>query len=212
MAESGIESRRRAAKSDGGAGYKARREEIVRVAAEVFQEKGYDVATLNDIAERLDTDRASLYYYVANKEELLQEIVRSVIHENVAAAERIAALKVPADEKLTVLIEEMITSFDRNYPHMYVYLEDLARISRQETEWARDVVESTKRFEVIVGRILQAGRSDGTFRDDVPKDIAGLALFGMVNWTHRWYRPGSKHSPATIAKAFTAIFLKGMSA
>lgn len=212
MAESGIEGRRKAAKKDGGEGYQARRKEIIGVAAQVFREKGYDVATLNDIAQRLETDRASLYYYVGNKEELLQEIVREVIHENVVTAERIVALDSPAAEKLAVLIEDMITSFDRNYPHMYVYLEDLSRIARQDSEWARDVIESTRRFETLAAQILNEGRADGSFRADIPQDLSALALFGMVNWTHSWYRPGGKHSPQEIAESFAAIFVKGISA
>src|SRR5947209_7217760 len=88
---SGIASRRKAAMADGSESYQMRRQEIVRVAAGVFEEKGYEAATLNDIADRLGTDRASLYYYVGSKEELLHEIVHSVLADNVAAAERIAA-------------------------------------------------------------------------------------------------------------------------
>ena len=209
MAESGIEARRKAARAEGGKAYTSRRGEIVRVAADVFREKGYDIATLNDIAEKLDTDRASLYYYVGNKEELLHEIVRSVIHENVATAERVAKADCSSREKIETLILEMMSSFERNYPAMYVYLEDLARISRQKTEWARDVIKSTRRFESIVVDILKRGQEEGVFRSDVPTDVSALALFGMVNWTHRWYQPGSKRDKVEIAAAFATIFLSG---
>jgi AcrR family transcriptional regulator len=207
--KSGIERRRIAAQVDGGAGYQERRQEIVRVAANVFKEKGFAAATLNDIAGRLGTDRASLYYYVANKEELLQEIVRGVITENVAAAEKVQAQDGSGADKLAALIEDMMLSFDRNYPHMYVYIEDFARISRQESKWAKDILASTRRFEEIVVAILDEGQRDGSLRSDLANDLSALALFGMVNWTHRWYRPGSRHSPKKIAATLTAIFLDG---
>jgi AcrR family transcriptional regulator len=209
LATSGIAGRRKAALEDGGAGYKTRRQEIVREAAKVFEEKGYEATTLNDIAERLGTDRASLYYYVGSKEELLHEIVRQVLEENVAAAEQVMAQPGTPAEKIEGLIEYMILSFDKNYPHMYVYVEDLARISRQESDWARDVVKKTKRFESIVVQILDDGRKDGTFRSDLPNHISALALFGMINWTHRWYKPGSAHSAREIAETFCALFLDG---
>jgi len=198
LATSGIAGRRKAALEDGGEGYKTRRQEIVREAAKVFEEKGFEATTLNDIAERLGTDRASLYYYVGSKEELLHEIVRQVLAEPGTPS-----------EKIERLIEYMILSFDRNYPHMYVYVEDLARISRQESDWARDVVKKTKRFESIVVQILDDGRKDGTFRSDLPNHISALALFGMINWTHRWYKPGSAHSAKEIAETFCALFLDG---
>jgi TetR/AcrR family transcriptional regulator, cholesterol catabolism regulator len=210
-ASSGIASRRRAAMADGSESYQARRQEIVRVAAAVFEEKGYEAATLNDIADRLGTDRASLYYYVGSKEDLLHEIVHSVLGENVAAAERIAAQDATPIDKIRALIEEMIVSFDRHYPHMYVYIEDMARIARQDDKWAREVVHDTKRFEAIVIDILEEGRADGSFRSDLPNDICALALFGMINWTHRWYKPGSPHRAEEIAGTFCTLFLDGFS-
>ncbi|MGH9000672.1 MAG: TetR/AcrR family transcriptional regulator [Acidimicrobiia bacterium] len=209
MVTSGIAGRRRAAMADGGESYKARRREIVRMAAKVFDEKGYEATTLNDIAARLNTDRASLYYYVGSKEELLQAIVGEVMEENVATAERVMAEAGSAPEKIQALIEYMVASFDRNYPHMYVYVEDLARIARQQSDWARDVLSKTKRFESIVVRILEEGRADGSFRSDLPNHVSALALFGMINWTHRWYKPGSQHSPKEIAETFSALFLDG---
>jgi len=206
---SGIAGRRKAALEDGGEGYRSRRQEIVKVAAKVFREKGFEAATLNDIAERLKTDRASLYYYVGSKEELLHEIVRQVLDENVAAAERVLADEGTPVEKIEALIDHMILSFDRNYPHMFVYVEDLARIARQKNDWAHDVIHKTRRFEEIVVQILEDGRADGSFRSDLPNHISAMALFGMINWTHRWYKPGSPESAKEIAATFCALFLDG---
>jgi AcrR family transcriptional regulator len=209
MAKSGIESRRQAALAEGSTAYTARRQEIVRVAADVFREKGYEVATLNDIAERLGTDRASLYYYFGNKEEVLHEIVRGVLHENVDMAERVAGGSGTSAEKLEALIIEMMASFERHYPAMYVYVEDLARISREDSEWAEDVSKSSKRFEDIVTRLLKKGQAEGSIRADLPPDITALALFGMVNWTHQWWRPKGKRSAIEVADVFAKVFLEG---
>lgn len=212
MAKSGIESRRQAALADGSPAYTARRDEIVRVAADVFRDKGYEVATLNDIAERLGTDRASLYYYVGSKEELLHEIVRVVIHENVGMAERVARGPGTSAEKLHALFVEMMESFEQHYPAMYVYVEDQARIARQDSEWAQDVTESSRRFEDVVVRLLKNGQSDGSIRKDLPPELTARALFGMVNWTHQWWRPNGKHKAQAIAEVFSTIFLDGASA
>jgi AcrR family transcriptional regulator len=207
-----IDGRRKAAMKDGGASYLARREEIVHVAAHVFRELGYEAATLNDVARQLGTDRASLYYYVASKDELLHEVVRGVLARNLAAAEEIRKRRIPVPEKIAALILEMITSFDENYPHMYVYIEDMGRVARQDSEWARDVVHSTKQFETIVREIIEKGRRDGTLKNDIPAELSAMGLFGMVNWTHRWYKPGHKFDPQDIAKAFTTLFLSGATA
>jgi AcrR family transcriptional regulator len=212
MGRSGIAGRRKLALAEGSAAYTARRSEIIEVAASVFKEKGYEAATLQDIAERLKTDRASLYYYVASKEELLQEIVRAVLEENVAMAERVAARDLPALKKLTVLIQEMMSSFDRNYPHMFVFIEDLARVARIGGGWASGVLETRRRFEKIVHGVIDQARAEGALRDDIPDDLAMLALFGMINWTHRWYKPGGGFASGDVASTFTELMFNGLRA
>jgi len=209
QASSGIDSRRKTALREGNAAYKARRNEIIHVAAHVFRDLGYEAATLNDVAKELGTDRASLYYYVASKEELLHEIVRDVLTHNLEAAEAIRKRRISVPEKIEALITEMISSFDANYPHMYVYIEDMRRVSREDSEWAQDVVRSTKRFETIVMDILDKGRRDGSLKAEIPAELSAFSLFGMANWTYRWYRPNSKYTPQEIARVFAAIFLSG---
>jgi hypothetical protein len=103
----------------------------------------------------------------------------------------------------------MVTSYTGNYPHMNVYMEDLGRIARQDSEWSTDVIKRTRRYEALVHAVLAKGRSDGTLREDIPLELSALALFGMINWMHRWYRPTIKWSPQEIADTYTEIFLNG---
>jgi TetR/AcrR family transcriptional regulator, cholesterol catabolism regulator len=209
MAKSGIDARRRAALDDGKAAYLARREEIVEVAAHVFRDRGFEAATLRDVAAAMRTDRASLYYYFGSKEELLQEIVRQALGRDIATAQAVKRSRASTKDKIAALIEAMVQGYDANYPHMHVYIEDLGRISRQDSEWSTDVIARTREYESIVHSILTKGQRDGTLRKDLPVELSALALFGMVNWMHRWYRPNIKWSPEEVAKTFTAIFLDG---
>lgn len=91
--------RRRSAQNESSPNYQAKRRELLQDAAIVFQEKGYEAATLNDIAERFGTDRASIYYYFASKKELFQalfhDVVSGVLDENIKAAEAVLALDLP---------------------------------------------------------------------------------------------------------------------
>jgi AcrR family transcriptional regulator len=212
MPKSGIDARRKAALKEGGAAYLARREEIVRAAASVFRQRGFDAATLSDVAKMLGTDRASLYYYVGSKEELLQEIVRDALKDVFQTAETIERNRMSAPDKIRALIESMVTNYIENYPHMSVYTEDLARIARQDSEWAVDVIERTRRYEELAHSVFMKGKSDGTLRGDVPVELAALALFGMINWMHRWYRPNFEFSAQEIAAAYNQIFLNGCAA
>jgi AcrR family transcriptional regulator len=205
---SGIEARRRAAMEEGNAGYLARRAEIISVAANVFRERGPE-ATLRDVAEALGTERASIYYYIGSKEELLQEIVRDALERDMLAAKEIRRSTASTPEKIRALIDSMVLSYAENYPHMNVYIEDLGRIARQDSEWAVDVIEETRQYEALVRAILMEGQQDGTLRADIPLGVSAMALFGMINWMYRWYRPSYPTPPEEIARALAEIFLGG---
>jgi AcrR family transcriptional regulator len=110
MPSSGIDARRKAALQEGNVAYLARREEIVQAAAHVFRQRGFESATLSDVAKTLGTDRASLYYYVGSKEELLQEIVRDALKTVLEAAETIKRSRTSTPEKIKALIESMVVN------------------------------------------------------------------------------------------------------
>lgn len=209
--QSGIGQRRLAARNEGNEEYRVRRQELIRAAATVFREKGYEAATLNDVATRFGTDRASLYYYVGSKEELFQEAVRGVLDTNLKVAEGILRRRADVREKLHALIEQMITSYEENYPYTYLYIqEDMQRVGHQESEWARDMTRQTRRIVAIAVNLIDKGIEEGLFRADVDSQLAANALFGMLNWTHRWHRPGRDVTAAQMTEAFYGIFVQGM--
>lgn len=214
-ANSGMSKRRRSAQNDSSPNYQAKRQELLRTAADVFRDKGYEGATLNDIAERFGTDRASIYYYFASKKELFQalfhDILVDVLDRNVAVAEEILTSSDDAPDKLRRLIEQQMNSYEENYPFVYLYIqEDMAQLRLDTTSWGRDMARKTKRFEAIVLEVLQQGVDDGALRDDVSVQLMSKALFGMVNWTHRWLKPGMRKVDAQqTTAAFCALFFDG---
>jgi AcrR family transcriptional regulator len=111
MAKSGIGARRSAALEEGGPAYVARREEIIKAAAHVFRDRGVEAATLRDVAEATDTDRATLYYYVGSKEELLQEIVRQALSQDIATAYSVKRSRASTKDKIAALIEAMVKGY-----------------------------------------------------------------------------------------------------
>jgi TetR/AcrR family transcriptional regulator, cholesterol catabolism regulator len=213
---SGLSRRRQSAQVEGSAIYLAKRSELLQIAGEVFKEKGYESATLNDIAARFGTDRAAIYYYFASKDELFQEVfqatAKKVLDENLAEAARIAALDIDAHQKLRLLIELQIKSYEANYPYVYIYIqEDMGKVAFQATAWAREMVRKTRRFESIVTDIILSGIRENTFRDDLPVPLVVKTLFGMVNWTHRWFKPGDrKYTAEQTIDTFSAIFFEGL--
>src|SRR5260370_42620783 len=97
-------ARRGAAREEGGPGSGARRDEIIKAAAHVFRDRGFEATTLRDVAEATDTDRATLYYYVGSKEELLQEIVRQALGQDIATAYTVTRSRASTKDKIAALM------------------------------------------------------------------------------------------------------------
>lgn len=210
--KSNISRRRKSALSDGGAKYKAKREELIRLAADLFKERGYQTTTLNDIASHAGMDRASVYYYVGNKEEFFREAVKGGVEQNAAYVETLLARdELSAQAKLEQLVQLLMQSYSDSYPYMYLYIqEEMHKIADGQTPWAREMLEKTKSFESAVLALIKRGVAEGQFRDDVPATLAANTIFGMLNWTYRWYTPKSKHSPKEVADVFCKIFFTGL--
>lgn len=210
---SNIARRRQAALAEGGADYTAKRDELVQLAVKLFQEKGFKATTLNDLSKASGLERATLYYYVSSKEELLQEAIQGMLKSNLDEAGRIARLPdLGPKEKLQLLFEMLMVSYEENYPHMYVYIQELMHeVPHESSPWAKQMLRQTRNFEKMAMTLIVQGIEEGVFRSDVSARIATNGIFGMFNWTHRWFKPNGKQSGKEVADTFCKIFLEGLS-
>lgn len=210
--DSGIGRRRAAARDGGKRGYSLRRVEIVRAAAEVFKSRGYQGTSLADIAEAVGTERASLYYYVSSKEELLDEVVTDVVKDNLAVAESIRDGSGRAPDKLRELVTRLMASYAEHYPFLYVYLqENLAHVADSRRAWATDMRKVNRRWEEAVTAIVQQGMDEGSLRPSPDARVTAYGLIGMVSWTSRWFNPSrSPIEAAEIGETYARLLLDGL--
>lgn len=211
---SNISRRRKSALVDGNSEYMAKREELVEIAGRQFKANGFRATTLAEIGHKAGMDRATVYYYFGSKEELFRECVRLSVDANIAECERIAADESRgAKERLRAVIIQLMLAYDRYYPHMYVYIqEEMERIASEKSEWAQQIIAQTRTYERIVLSLIAELMKKGELRNDIAVSIAANAIFGMLNWTHRWYQPGGPHSAEEIADGFCKIFFGGLDA
>jgi AcrR family transcriptional regulator len=206
-----IGRRREAAVDDGTANYHERREAIVRAGAQVFKQKGYDRATLGDVARALGTDRATLYYYVPNKAELFRLVVRDVLVGNMEAVEALATSSEPAPARLATAIRLLMQSFHENYPYLYVYVqEDVRRVGGVNSDWSPDMVEFGRRYDAAVVRIVEQGFEDGSLRSALPAKLVAYSIVGMLSWSYRWFREDGSLTGIEIGDALAAMVLDGL--
>jgi AcrR family transcriptional regulator len=207
-----IGRRRAAARDEGKAAYQQRRAEIIAAAAEIFKRHGYRGTKLVDVAEALQLDRASLYYYVGSKEELFHDVVGGAVERNTTAAEGIVAGPGTAPDKLRALVTGLMVSYSETYPFLYVYIqENLSNISPDRSDWAREMRRLNKRYENAVVAIVQAGIDEGTFATNTQPWVVAYGIIGMVAWSNRWFDPNESAVGAEeIGSAYADTLLAGL--
>lgn len=209
---SNIALRRKAALDEGAAEYIARRQELIHIAAGIFKSKGYRATTFADIAAHTGIDRATLYYYLGSKEEIFRDAVRGALTRNIEGMREIMADgAVDAVTKLQRLVEMLMVSYHNNYPYLFVYLQqDLNTIIKDDREWAENVEREVRLIEEAFAALIRQGIEAGDLRDDIPVALSLNAIFGMLNWSHRWYSPEGRNPPQAVASAFNRVFIDGM--
>jgi AcrR family transcriptional regulator len=209
---SNISRRRRSAQTEGGSDYTAKREELVRIAARLFKEQGYQATKLADIAREAGLDRATVYYYVGSKEELFRETVEGVLDANMAEAERLLAdTSLSWRDRLHAIYIRLMVSYEENYPATFVYIqEQMHQVGAEETVWAQDIMTKTRAFDQMLIGFIREAIASGELRANIPPRLVENALFGMLNWTHRWFTPGGPMTGLEVAEAFWSIFIDGM--
>lgn len=212
--ESGIGKRRTAARKDSSVSHQLRRKEIGEAAIRVFNRMGFQRASMTAVAAELNIDRASLYYYISSKEELFDEIVRTVVKRNVSLAQKIRASDMRPRRKLSDLIIALMSSYGEHYPLMYIYIrENLSNVSDKRSEWSRYMRDLNSQMSDAVIAIIEQGYADKSFRNVGSPKVVAYGVLGIVGWTHRWFRPAeSDVSAEEIGKTYAEMVLAGLEA
>lgn len=185
---------------------RARREEVLSAASEVFAVKGYRASTMQDIAEAMDVTPGALYYYIRGKEELLEEIGAEPINHLIAMAEEVESGDQSPIEKIRAIVHGHLRLMMRERSLFLVSYRE--RIELPETK-RRALVDLEDRYYDILRRIVVSAMESGALQAESPT-VTTLALLGMVNWTLLWYRENKSLQIDEVAEMYFGLFLHGL--
>ena len=182
------------------------REDILEAAAQVFRQKGFHGASMNDIAEAVSLQKASLYHHVASKQEILFELLDRALQLLLEQISSITNQNLAADKKLRLMIQEYLQILVENIDLASVLL--FEHRSLDPRQHARHV-PSRDKFELLWKDVLVEGVQAKLFKCDNPA-LATRALLGQLNWTITWYRPGGPLAIEEIADEYSDLLLNGL--
>lgn len=182
------------------------RDDILDAAAQIFRQKGFHGASMNDIAHAVRLQKASLYHHVSSKQEILFELLD---HALKLLLERISTIKdqdLSADKKLQMMIREYLKILADNLDLAAVLLFEHRALERKQH--ARHV-PSRDKFESLWREVLAEGVESGLFEcDDIA--LAVRSLLGSMNWTITWFRPEGDKTIEQIADDYSCLLLNGL--
>ena len=184
------------------------RQEILRTSARLFQQRGYDATSMNDVAAALKLSKGGLYHHFQSKDEILYEIMNhamEITQERVLAPVRgisdpedrlralirlhIEVVLSPRDREITVMLHE-------NHPLPPALRK---RINARKKDYIHFV-------ESLMAEVQRARRAKGA----VTPRAAAFALLGMINWIYQWYKPEGNLQANNLVPQFTDLVFGGI--
>ncbi|WP_425835098.1 TetR/AcrR family transcriptional regulator [Streptomyces fractus] len=185
-----------------------RRGELLRTAAEVFAEQGYNATTVRKIADHAGMLAGSLYYHFDSKESMLEEILRTFLDELWSGYDTVLDDELGPRETLEALVTESFREIDRHRAAVAIYQRESQQLVAQER--FAFLAESQRRFEKTWLTTLERGVADQVFRADLDIRLTYRFVRDTVWVAASWYRPGGRHSPEEIARQYLSMVLDGI--
>jgi AcrR family transcriptional regulator len=204
MAPPGRAERRR------GAERKPREErwsEIVQIATEVFYEKGYEAASLQDLADKLGMLKGSLYYYIQTKEDLLYEVINGVHQGGLDNLKSLASGEEGALERLRNVV---VGHVEYECDHLIGTTVFLHELDALPAERRLEIIGEDHAYRGLLTELIETGQAEGVIRPDVVPKLAALWVLGSVNWAYRWFVPGGEFTPRAIGDHFADLIIRGL--
>lgn len=182
-----------------------KREAVLRTAARLFSEKGFHATSLDEVAERLNVTKPTLYYYVKNKDEILfgcvhagLELVRAGIAQ---AAESAGSALDRLRAGMRAYAEVVMSDFGMCV--IRVGEDPLPAEGRRKLRALKAEIDHEFR------QLIEQGIADGSVAPCDPK-LAAFTLAGAISWIGRWYQPGGELKPEAVAESCITLLMQGI--
>ena len=180
---------------------------LVDVAVRVFLDRGYDRASMGDVARAAGLGKSSLYHHIAGKEELLERALRRALDGLFASLDEPAVTHGTPTERLAGVIRRTVEIMCDRPAEVALLL----RV-RGNTEIERWAMQRRREFDRVVTALVEDAVVAGELRRDLDPALVTRLVFGMSNSVVEWYRPHGRTRPEQIVHAISAIVFDGLRA
>ncbi len=178
---------------------------LLDVAAAVFNERGFEATSMDELALRLGVTKSAIYHHVPSKVELLRLALDRALDGLFEVLDDAGASAGPAIDRLEHVVRGSVGVLAAELPFVTLLL----RV-RGNSEVEAAALRRRREFDGIVTRLVREAVAEGSVRVDVDPAVTSRLLFGCVNSLTEWYRPGGALTPGQLADSLVVTLFGGL--
>ena len=181
---------------------------MLDTACILFARKGYFATSIREIADSMGIQKASLYYYISSKEDLIYQISKSAMeHVNASVSAALAQVSGPEQRLYAFITSHVVSMLKHQNWHAAANEELLHAFSPKRR---KEIVAMRDEYEQMARCILEDAQSAALVRSDISVKYLSMILFGMITNLYSWYQPGVDVAPSELGFILADLFMAGI--
>jgi TetR/AcrR family transcriptional regulator, cholesterol catabolism regulator len=181
--------------------------DVLAAARKVFFERGYDSATVQDVADELGILKGSLYHYIRTKEDLLFRLFEHVHGDVDGILDEVAQVPdLEPLERLRLYVRRQVEYNLDNLAQITVYYHERGSLTGER---AAHVTKLRDRHDRFVSTLIREAQRNGQADPRLDPRVVTPCVFAPIVWTYRWYRPNGRLARKDIAEMVAEFAISG---
>jgi len=180
--------------------------DILQAAAQIFRRKGYHAASMQDIADAVHLQKASLYHHVTGKQDILLAILDKALDLLIDDLQQVVDSDLAPEEKIRRAMQIYIERLTEDTSLAAVLLLEYRSL---EPDLRVRHIERRDRYDHLWRGLIREGVEANLFRP-VDEAVATFALLGVQNWMITWFRQDGRFTARQLADQFCDLFINGV--
>jgi AcrR family transcriptional regulator len=178
---------------------------LVAKSVTIFNERGFDGTSMEDLAQGLGLSKAAIYHHVRGKDALLGLALDHALAGLEAAAEEVRALDGPALGRLELLVRRSVEVLVERLPYVTLLLRVRGNSPVERTALAR-----RRHVDQLVADLVTEAIAEGDLQPGIDPAVTARLIFGLVNSLTEWLKPSRRHDVDELANAVSTMAFDGL--
>lgn len=186
----------------------SRRDELLKLAATMFADRGLKSTTVRDIADSAGILSGSLYHHFKSKEQMVEEVLKDFLDWLFERYQQIVATEATPLDRVKGLFMASFEAIEHRHAQVVIYQDEAKRLSAlPQFAFVDDRNREQRKMWVD---LLHEGIADGTLRPDLDVDLVYRFIRDTTWVSVRWYQPGGPLTAEEVGRQYLAIVLGGI--